>query len=810
MNKKKISISWGAIARVITVLVLAAAIFVMFKYCSSSAKDETTEITYDKLDTAGWAEFDTTPTYTVSDLTDRDKYIIRDELNLNAYKFVNSTGDLELGYSESDGSIVIRNKKTGEVWSSSVNFAEKKLTKVQKLWEMKLTSPLILNVYDASNNKGYPEAVYAHKQYVNEADPEKGIKSQTKIKVEAIDNGFYALYAFEDYYIQIGLKVYLQDDELHVEIPQESIKEQGKYRLVSAEVYPMLGCVEASKRDGYVFYPDGSGAISTFTSETVREQESIYQWKVYGETSGEKQRLGEDNAEGKRVSYDSILDSEASGVKPTSLPVFGIREDNSKALFAVIDKGAGDAVINYVPSGYVIEVNRIYCTFTYRRAIDLSVINSGGMTSGGADAAKYETDIQQKEAAVVYKFLTDEKANYSGMANAYRDYLLKNELMKDHVQGDTIEVGVDIFAGIYEEQTLADNFVEMTTFSQAQEIYANLKEKLPGMTIQSALYGWQKNGYARDPLASKAASQLGGNGALKDLISYASQNNIKLALTVNPVDLNEEYGSFIARNEAAYTSAGIALYSRQKSLYARNLATMFGKYFPSYTDFVKDITSDAGIDSSSIALNIERLGSYLYIDYNPTTAKTREESKLYIEAQLKAMAENNISYWSEANSYMLANTSRIENLAYDHSQYDISTRAVPFYQMVIHGYIPYTSIPGNLSHDLKWMELKWAEYGYMPYFMLSYNEALDLKYTDANWLYSCKIDEWGDDVVEIATNMQSKLGVVWDSTMKEHTQLANDVFKVTYENGKTVYVNYTAADVTYDGVTVPATDYVVV
>lgn len=810
MNKKKISISWGAIARVITVIILAVLVFFMFKCCSSSAKDEQTKITYDKLDTTGWADFNTAPNYKVSPLTDREQYILRDELNIDAYKFVESTGNLELGYSESDGSIVIRNKNTGEVWSSSVNFAEKKLTKVQKLWEMKLTSPLILNVYDASNNKGYPEAIYAHLQYNNEQDPEKGIKSQTKIKVEEIENGFYALYAFENYYIQIGLKVYLQDDELHVEIPQESIIESGKYRLVSAEVYPMLGCVEASKRDGYVFYPDGSGAISTFTSETVREQESIYQWKVYGETAGEKQRLGEDNAEGKRVSYDTVLDNEQSGVKPTSLPVFGIREDSSKALFAVIDKGAGDAVINYVPSGYVIEVNRIYCTFTYRRAIDLSVINSGGMSTNGADAAKYETDIQKKEAAVVYKFLTDDKANYSGMANAYRDYLVKNDLIKDRIEGDTIEVGVDIFAGIYEEQTLADNFVEMTTFSQAQEIFESLKEKLPGMTIQSALYGWQKNGYARDPLASKAASQLGGNGALKDLISYASANNIKLALTVNPVDLNEEYGSFIARNEAAYTSAGIALYSRQKSLYARNLTTMFGKYLPSYTDFVKKMTSGADVDSSSVALNIERLGTYLYIDYNRVSAKTREESKLYIEEQLKAMANDNITYWSEANSYMLANTSRIENLAYDHSQYDISTRAVPFYQMVVHGYIPYSSIPGNLSHDLKWMELKWAEYGYMPYFMLSYNNALDLKYTDANWLYSCVRDEWEDDVVAISTNMQSKLGCVWNSTMKEHTQLATDVFKVTYENGKTVYVNYTANEVTFDGVTVPATDYVVV
>lgn len=805
--KKKISIDWGAIIRVIVLLVIVLCVFLMFKFCSSSAADEKTEVTYTKLDTSGegWKPFE------INYIID-DKYVlentIRYPLDYSSYITAYESDALKMDYSDKDGSIVIYNKITGDKWTSSVDFNEKNLKKVKNLWQMKLSSPLILNVYDVNNNKGISEAVYPHTQYTEDGNT---LKSETKIKVEAIDNGFYALFAFEQYYIQIGLKVYMQDDELHVEIPQDSIIESGNYRLVSTEVYPMLGCVEASKTDGYVFYPDGSGAISTFTSETVREQESIYQWKIYGETSGEKQRLGEDDADGKRVSYDSILDSEASGVKATSLPVFGIRESTNKALFAIIDQGSGDAVINYVPSGYVIEINRIYCTFTYRRAIDLSVINSGGITSGDTDAAKFETDIQNKQAAVVYKFLTGDEADYSGMANAYRRYLLKNELIKDYVSGSNIEIGIDIFMGIYEEQTLADNFVEMTTFEQAQEIYEDLKAKLAsGIGIQSALYGWQKNGYGRDPLASKAASQLGGNNGLKDLIAYTSSNSIKLALTVNPVDLNEEYGSFTARNEAAYTSAGIALYSRQNSLYARNLATMFGNYMPSYVKFITDITADAQAETSSVALNIERLGSYLYIDYNENSAKTREESKLYIEEQLKAIAEQKVGYWSEANYYMIANTSRIENLAYDHSQYDISTRAVPFYQMVVHGYIPYSSTPGNLSHNLNWMELKWAEYGYMPYFMLSYNNALELKYTDANWLYSCVYSQWGEVAIEVANRMQEKLGVVWDSTMKEHTQLATDVFKVEYENGKIVYVNYTDAEVAYDGVTIPAADYVVV
>ena len=42
-----------------------------------------------------------------------------------------------------------------------------------------------------------------------------------------------------------------------------------------------------------------------------------------------------------------------------------------------------------------------------------------------------------------------------------------------------------------------------------------------------------------------------------------------------------------------------------------------------------------------------------------------------------------------------------------------------------------------------------------------------------------------------------------------HHEVQEDVFCVTYDNGSSVYVNYTDAEVTVDGITIGAKDYTV-
>ena len=238
---------------------------------------------------------------------------------------------------------------------------------------------------------------------------------------------------------------------------------------------------------------------------------------------------------------------------------------------------------------------------------------------------------------------------------------------------------------------------------------------------------------------------------------------------------------------------------------------MFESYLPAYVNYAKNL---------GVALNIEKLGWWLYNDYSVLNAMSRNDAYNYIIDELAKIATNGVAYWTESNFYTIGSADRITALDYTHSQYDISNEAVPFYQMVVHSYIPYSSVPGNLAHDLNWMELKWAEYGYMPYFLLSEGDAAELKYTSANWLYSSKYSKWKEEVIEVSKNMTEKLGSVWNSEMAEHKRLDSfiEVYSTRYANNKIVYVNYSSSDYTYEYVSangetvtvvIPASDYIV-
>jgi len=795
-----------------TILILAILVLLVLANCDiRSSADVSNEADGKKLSVGEWKD------YEFSYLSNGTEGVYTDDsLDYNNYKVAAEGDCYQLLYHEKDGSIIVRDKRsegysatdksTGYMWSSILDPSQNDIDTLNELWRRKISSLIIINVYNSKKNTSDGEY-----QVFMGGDYKGKDYNAAKMKIDTLSNGIEVTYAYEAQYIQVTVRITLENDVLRVEIPQEKIVEQGNYKITKIDVMPMFGCVRTNKTDGYVFYPDGSGAISYFSKDNVRENGTTYKWCVYSDAAGETQKLGESSY---RPSYTDINESIESGVKNVSLPVFGIRESDEHACFAIIENGSADATVCYDPGGYVIAQNRIYSSFTYRRGIDLSTIG-GTIQEAATDSAKFETEIQKKDVTVLYNFLgknsDQESADYSGMAATYRKYLLQKNLLNDVISDtDKMQVGVDLFMGIYEEQALADNYVAMTTYGEAEDILKELSEAFGDkVQISTALYGWQKGGYGADPLVAKAASGLGGNGGLKKLVKTAKNLNVNLALNVNPVDLYT--GKYTARTDAVYLASKLPM--QAQGVYARSYKNMFNGYLDDYTSYAEDL---------GVSLNIERLGRIFYGDYNKNNALTegtsftsRNTAYAYLTEQLASLSAK-VKYWTESNLYAIQSANRITDLDYTHSQYDISNEAVPFYQMVVHGYLPYSSVPGNLSHDITWMELKWAEYGYMPYFLLSDENAADLKYTDANWLYSCKYSEWKQDLLNAVSHMlDNHLDEVWNATMLKHTRMDKlvEVYAVEYDNGKVLYVNYSAGEYTVtteagNTVTVPSMSYV--
>lgn len=810
----KKAVTKTAIKFVAWILALSALVLVVLANCEiRSSKDGSENVVYTPLDTKDMKDY----TFTYQD-DDHDGDYTDDTLDFDNYKEAYNSGNYQLLYHPDDASIIVRDKNsegyvaddysTGYMWTSTVDLSKKPLEKLYELWRRRVSSLIIMRVYDANKNTGAIDSdVYLAGDYHVDENGNPIGYAPAKMAIKEIEGGFEVTFVYETHYIQLSVRIYMKDDVLHVEIPQESIIEQGNYRVTQIDVLPTFGCVAIDKTSGYVFYPDGSGAISYFNEENVRETETTYKWKINGETVGEKQKIGETTT---RITYDDIIQNASTGVKNVSLPVFGIREDATHGAFAIIESGAADSIISYDPGGYVVELNRIYSTVTYRRPIDLAQIGGFGMSSQqGGDSAKFETDIQKKDYKMQFNFLDSSNSNYSGMASVYRNYLIKNKMISDHIDSDKMHIGVDLFMGIYEAQSIGENYIAMTTYSQAEAILKELNEQFGSKgQLSTALYGWQKGGYDKNPLAAKAAAGLGGSDGLKALSKTASDLGVILSLNVNPVDMFE--GDFTARTDAAYLATKLPMYARGYG-YARSYKSMFEDYLPAYVNYAKNL---------GVSLNIEKLGWWLYNDYSVVNAMSRHDAYNYIIEELAKIATNGVNYWTESNFYTIGSADRITALDYTHSQYDISNEAVPFYQMVIHSYIPYSSVPGNLAHDLNWMELKWAEYGYMPYFLLSEGDAAELKYTSANWLYSSNYTKWKEEVIAVANSMTEKLDCVWNSEMVEHQRLDSfiEVYSTRYANNKIVYVNYSSSDYTYEYVSangetvtvvIPAADYIV-
>ncbi len=124
--------------------------------------------------------------------------------------------------------------------------------------------------------------------------------------------------------------------------------------------------------------------------------------------------------------------------------------------------------------------------------------------------------------------------------------------------------------------------------------------------------------------------------------------------------------------------------------------------------------------------------------------------------------------------------------------------------------IPYsTEGAGNLAYDLQVQKLKWVEYGAIPYFYLTYESAQKLRDTGYATLFSSTYEDWEHVVVDTYREFKENLDCVYGQQIVDHTILTDDLIRVKYANGVTVYVNYGDTEAAADNVKVPAKDYVV-
>lgn len=695
------------------------------------------------------------------------------------YVSVAKTDRLELLYNETRGAIQIKNLESGYIWKSIADDEVYDLSSVSGQWNAYLQSPITITYNDLSKRDSSVVKQYAGRDAL-------------KLDYELIDNGVAVTYGFTQPGIFVKVEYTLEDDSLVVRLPVKNIDEQYTFAVQTVEMLPMLG---AAMNDvgGYLFYPDGSGAITTY--ERAGQRNSNVRTATYFTYSN------------RYLTFNNLFSNDSYTRYTASMPVYGIKNGDD-AMFALFTKGAENSGVVVTPSGYVVDLNHIGFEIYTRNAytVNLTSMSTSEGATVGNTTQRVDKTLIPEDREIRYYFLDGEDADYGGMAKTYRNYLLENGMLNDSLQGESnkMTLALNLLMGATKEGMVFDEYITMTSFEQVKEIMDTLARS--GVTsMEVVLRAWQKD-YDQYEYWGPAR-QLGGTSGLNALNEYAS------ALPDSDIYLENGFSFGSSETDGINEDKDVVYDGLDLQVSVENMdGTNFYLMNPQVSyNRNKDFLSKLN-PYSSFGVAYDDIGLYAFPDFNEDMPFTKTQTVSKLGELLATTKEDGRKVASAgSNQYMFQYTDYLYGMREDSYGLSITDYSVPFAEMVVSGLIPYsTEGAGNLSYDLQEQKLKWAEYGALPYFYLTSESALNLRDTGHDTLFSSTFEDWLETVAETYGEFQERLSVIYGQEMVDHQVVTDDLIRVEYANGAVVYVNYGFAPANIEGNTVPARDYLVV
>ncbi|MBR3108472.1 MAG: hypothetical protein IKH30_15025 [Clostridia bacterium] len=653
-------------------------------------------------------------------------------------------------------SIDIEDRLTGKTWSSTMNDETAEGMKIIPAQQKKITSLLAVNCTNLQTGLGVVNnlALMAEKDL--------------RPSYELIENGVRLTYYLGTYQVGVSAEFLLDGQSLVARVPYDSIREDGDFSLVSVDMLPFLFSA-TDKAEGFFFYPDGCGAVMEF-QDNAHYKESTRLYPVYGDF--QKQA--------------ALLDMFAQEAPQVLMPVFAMNR-GGHSLMAIIEQGAETSRISLNCSNNIIGINYLFANFQYRRAFDDRRVTDRAIKVYDKDDIK--TDYQLRVL-----FLEKENADYSDMACVWRDYLLENGVVARTERKPT--VAIDLFLNAPEKGLLFDTPRTVTTLSQAGEILLSL-DSLGVKNIRASVKGWTAGGYGKTPDHFPISGAVGSDNDLKRLLDTAHSLGATVTLTANFSEAQAGERGYSHRNDVVYTGNHTVLTDLEETVFMLS------------PDVSKEKLDGFLKKAGTFALDgvrFERMGQSVGYNYGSRRYTTAAQALALYRQMLNETKEAFGSAEAEGgNTCLLGAADFFTGVPYKDYGCQATTRAVPFYQVALHGLADYAARPGNLSSDLEREVLRWVEMGYTPFFELTHGNTEELMYTNYQSLFSAEYTAWQERVAWAAKQFtEGPLAELCDVCITRHERLSDTLVKVTYENSAVVYVNYADEPAEADGVEIGA------
>ncbi|MCU9612637.1 DUF5696 domain-containing protein [Caldibacillus lycopersici] len=596
----------------------------------------------------------------------------------------------------------------------------------------------------------------------------------------------------------IPVEYTLDGDKFVATIPVDEVEYNEAFPLTEIRLLEFFGAGNLTD-DGYIFVPDGSGALIHFNNN--KTQATTYVAKVYGEDE--------------TIKYETVTHSDKD--LSARMPVFGLKKGN-QAYLAVIEDGESYASIYGDVAGKTNSYNTSFAEFNYLPNGESSL---DSMTGTGV-LQLYQDKPYDGNFRVTYGFLSGDNASYAGMASYYQNYLVDQGVFTEKVDNEELP----FYLGVIGAVNIKKKFLGipyqgteiLTSYNQTKELIEKLKnEQINNIKVKYS--GWFNGGLNHSyPKNVNTINALEKELSMKSFQDYLKEEKIPLFMDVDFGYVYQDTlfdGFSSSKQSTRYFDNSLA------KLVEYNIATKTigmgeddtkTKYIlnsSNYKDLVNNFLEDSNKDSLT-GLSLRTITSSVssdfsskhFVDRQGSVQNTVEALQTLQEADLQLMGNN-------SNAYAFGYTTDIVNAPMDSNRYKIIDETVPFYQMVIRGYIDYAGKPLNLADDYQQELLKSIETGAGIYFEWIYADNAILKETEYENLYSVNYEGWIEEATTLYNELNAKLQAIHGKTIKDHRQIKENVYEVTYENNVKVYVNYTNTDMNYNGIVIKANDFAV-
>ena len=688
------------------------------------------------------------------------------------YVLVAESDTYKLYYYEPLFSIKLENKQTGAILESTVP-DEKLYGSINNTWKGYIQSGIVLSAIIGTINTYQVDMVNV----------------ENEVSTWKTDNGIYAQISFKgNYQFDLGVEVSLAGDALTVRVPDESIREnkEGTY-ISTVALFPFLGYTYLDEQEGYMLVPDGNGAL-IYLNDKEGRYNTGFSGLIYGKDDGMTSNA--------KVSTLWGYWETVTSANNVLAPIFGmVHLEDELAYLGIVESGDERCSIEVTPNGVMVDYNRCFARFLLR---DIYVQPVSQSSTGGTITA-VEQDRLHSDLQVRYCLISGDDANYSGMANLYREYLLDSgKLQKRDLSYNT---RVDFLGTEREKFLMGTTAVTMTTVDEMEGILGELR----GLGVQNVLSvyrGWQSGGLYNVPITGyKADGNIGGGGALASLIRSEAQkgNTIYLyndALTVNATTNSTTYNVMKMVNKRTFEL------DVNGQVYDTFYYLMPGRSSGNLERFVSDINKQ---NISNLALSgiTEKLFSYSSKGSYYSRTDTMD---IYMDA-VSAAHENSNLVMETPNAYLWEYADAFLDMPLSSSDYLYLDQEIPFLSMVLKGVVPMYSEYVNFEANKTENFLQMVESGMYPSFYVAAEDSSKLIYTNSNNLYSLEYDSYRDTIVEYDAALRALAEKTDGACIARHEILDNGLVKVTYDNGVKIYVNYTESALSADGLTVDALSY---